>query len=144
MVFNAEPLGMSLCIMALILFAINQHNLQEEEYNKNVEDPREWAKRTVNFFNETLRPDEKPREFVDGIVPGSRNDKHEWAKWTHGMSVCFRDTLVDLMYCKRCGITGKRYRMSSHVKIDSKYRKKAFRKCSTAREELKRNPERYS
>jgi len=34
MVFNAEPLGMSLCIMALILFAINQHNLLKKRYEQ--------------------------------------------------------------------------------------------------------------
>ena len=44
--------------------------------------------------------------------------------------------MYDGMYCVRCGITGKRFGLGSHIKIDSKYKKKAFLKCNTAKEEL--------
>ena len=115
----------------------------EEEYDENIEDHQQWAKETLKCFNETLRPYEKPRELVDVVVLDAKNNKHEWEKRTDGMSVRFRGQLVDLMYCKRCGITGKRYGISSHVKIDSKFRKKAFRRCDTALEELKKNPDKY-
>ncbi|GEM_PF-3057935 len=122
---------------------VGEEETWEEEYDKNVEDPKEWAEKTVAWFNETLRPGEKPRELVDVVVINTKNDNHKWEKRTDGMSVWFRGNAVDLMYCKRCGITGKRYGISPRVRIDSKYRNKAFRKCDTAIEELRKNPDQY-
>ena len=122
---------------------VGEEETWEEKYDENVENPRKWAEKIIKSFNETLRPYEKPRELVDVVVLNAKNNKHEWEKRTDGMSVRFRGHLVDLVYCKRCGITGKRYGMSHHVKIDSKYRKKAFKKCDTALEELRKNPNKY-
>lgn len=34
---------------------------------------------------------------------------------------------------EKCDVTGKKYGFSSHVRIDSKYRKKVFRRCDTAK-----------
>lgn len=128
----------------IIVRDVDGEDTWEEEYDENTQDPRAWAENVIKFFNSTLKPDwEKPRELVDVVVLDERDIKHDWEKRTDGMSVNFRGNFVDLMRCRRCGITGKRYGISGRVKIDSKYRKKAFRRCDTALEELKRHPEKY-
>jgi len=108
-----------------------------EDYDKDISDANEWAKNTIAQFNATLRPHEKARKLLDVVVLDESNKKHHrWVKRTDGMSVNFRGGLVDLMFCERCGITGKRHGISSTVIIDSKYRKKAFRECHTAIAEM--------
>ena len=111
----------------------------EESYSENVEDPHKWAKDTIKFFNSTLKPGEKPRTLVSVIISDNSNKKHhKWIKRTDGMSKSFRGSIVDFMYCDCCGITGKRYGTNGRIKIDSKYRKNAFRECHTAIEEMKK------
>ncbi len=108
-----------------------------EDYDKDVPDARKWAEDTIAGFNETLRPHEKARELLDVQVIDSSNDKHHhWVKKTGGMSVKFRGSFVDMMYCDKCGITGKRYGLDGSVTIDSKYSKKAFIECHTAKKEI--------
>lgn len=107
-----------------------------ESYDKNVTDPQQWAENTIAAFNATLRPGEKPRTLLGVEVENASNDNlHDWVKRTDGMSVPFRRRLVDLMFCSKCGITGKRFGIGSSVKIDSKYRKKAYLQCHTAKEQ---------
>lgn len=113
-----------------------------EDYDKDIPDPEAWAKETVDRFNATLRPREKPRTLLAVEVIDRDNAKfHKWVKRTDGMSVGFRGVMVDLMYCKKCGITGKRYGLQEYVTIDSKFRKKAFRECHTAQIEMKKERE---
>lgn len=105
-----------------------------EEYSDD--DPEDHAKSLVEFFNSTLRPGEKPRRLLQVEVLDEAHQEHDWQKRTDGMSIRFRGKTVDLMRCSRCGVTGKRFGLSTVVKIDSKYRKKAFQLCHTARQEL--------
>ena len=108
-----------------------------EDYDKDILDAEEWAKETVAGFNQTLRPGERERMLLAVEVLDSDNAKfHEWIKRTDGMSISFRGRIADLVYCAKCGITGKRFGLSSTVFIDSKYRKKVFRRCDTAKEYL--------
>jgi len=110
-----------------------------EEYDEKVEDAHIWARDIIKRFNETLRPYEPPRELLRVEIIDDNNKKfHNWIKRTYGMSVKFRGATVDLMYCSRCGITGKRYGFYSNVKIDSKFRKKAYKECHTAQIEIRR------
>lgn len=105
-----------------------------EDYDKDIPDAQKWAEDTIGQFNKTLRPNEKSRTLLKVEVEDSSNDKHHrWRKYTGGMS-SGKDG-ADIMYCERCGITGKRYGLSGLVTIDSKYRKKVFRQCDTARKE---------
>lgn len=95
--------------MKFIITVKNQDSQWEETYDKNVEDPHQWAKDTVARFNDTLRPHELPRELVSVNVVSKVNDHHRWEKRTNGQSVLFRGRIADLMYCADCGITGKRF-----------------------------------
>ena len=109
-----------------------------EDYNMDVKNPQKWAEETIKWFNTTLRPMEKPRTLLAvEVVDESNKGHHRWRKRTDGMSVDFRGETVDLMYCERCGITGKRHGLNKNVEIDSKYRKKAFQKCNTAQQEMR-------
>ena len=104
-----------------------------EDYDKSIADPKKYAEEIISRFNATLRAHETPRELIEVQLIDPDNKKfHDWQKRTDGMSVNFRGSTVDLMYCKKCGITGKRFGISENVKIDSKYRKKAFQECHTS------------
>ncbi len=122
-------------------FRMNVKNIGEsdssarwENYEKAIDDPQKWADNCIESFNRTLRPNEKPREVIAVEVLGDElnEELHSWEKYTSGMSVQFRGRCTDMMYCSKCGITGKKFSLSSTIKIDSKYRKKAFQKCNTS------------
>lgn len=102
----------------------------DEEYDKDVDDAQKWAEDTCAWFNSTLRPGERERSVVSVTVSSYENDNHRWEKRTDGQSVLFRGRICDLMYCAKCGVTGKRFGLSSTVVIDSKFSKKKFRKCT--------------
>jgi hypothetical protein len=108
----------------------------KEFYEKNISDPEKWGKSIIESFNATLRPHERLRVFLGIEILGDKDNSelHEWEKMTSGMSVQFRGRHCDIMLCKKCGITGKRYGLSSAIKIDSKYRKKIYRKCNTSKQ----------
>lgn len=122
----------------------NSGNEWWEEYDKNIpgntpKEAEKWASGVLKRFNETLRPNESPRELMKIEILEPNDEKpHEWTKRTGGMSVGFRGCVVDLMFCKKCGITGKRYGLSSRITIDSKFRKKASRQCRPAQIEMGR------
>lgn len=104
-----------------------------EDYDKDVGDPQKWAETTVAHFNDTLRPGEQSRTLLKVEVLDTDSSKHhKWTKSTAGMSQIFRGRCVDIMFCERCGITGKRYGLSENITIDSKYRKKVYQSCATA------------
>ena len=120
---------------------VRTENGQEwwEEYDKDIKNAQEWAKDTIDYFNNTLSPREKLRQLIKVEILDESNERHHrWVKRTDGMSVTFRGQIVDLMFCERCRITGKREGLNDFVKIDSKYRKKAFRECHTAIIELEK------
>lgn len=107
-----------------------------EEYSERTDDAQKYAESMINRFNETLRPHESPRQLLEVVKLSDVNEKHAWYKLTSGQSVIFRGHVVDIMECSCCHITGKRFGLNSFIKIDSKYKKKAFQKCNTAMKEL--------
>lgn len=110
-----------------------------ESYDEKTDDPKAWAEQIINSFNASLRPWETERKLINiETVDDSNSRFHSWVKRTDGMSVEFRGSVCDLMRCEKCGITGKRFGYNKTVKIDSKYKKKAFQRCDTAIEELKK------
>ena len=111
-----------------------------EEYDKQINNPEECAKEMIKTYNETLYPGDLKRTLLKvEILENNNNEYHNWIKQTGGMSVEFRGNHCDLMYCKKCGITGKRFGLGSKIEIDSKYKKKAYQKCNTAIEEIRKN-----
>ena len=109
-----------------------------EEYSENIENAQLWAEKTILAFNNSLRPGETMRTLLAVEVDEVSGDEfHEWDKDIKGMSVNFRGECVDLMRCKKCGITGKRFGLRPAVIIDSKYRKKLFKNCREAKKEMK-------
>ena len=114
-----------------------------ETYEQRTMDPVQWSKDILAWFNSTLRPHETKRVFVrceiEGDVPPA---EHKWFKCT-AMTKSFvggdrHGSMYDAMQCERCGVTGKRFH--GYVKLDSTWRKAAFKRCDTAMEELGRWP----
>ena len=113
-----------------------------EEYTKNIDDPQAWAEEIVNDFNRTLRPGERPRTLLKVEILEEEPIEHSWVKRTDGQSKRVRGRIADLMYCRNCGITGKRYGLSETITIDSKYRAKVYQRCDTAKEHLRKKAQR--
>lgn len=103
-----------------------------ESYEEDMapEEVQEWAEGLLAWFNATLRPGESPRDLIGIIIEDEDNSNlHKWTKRSDGQSVMFRGRVADLMYCEKCGITGKRFGLSQHVVIDSKFRAKKYQQC---------------
>lgn len=105
-----------------------------ETYEKETDDPEQWSRDIITWFNATLRPHEKKREFVRCEVEGEIPPKnHKWFKvsaMTKSMIGGARHgSPYDAMQCERCGVTGKRFGLAPHVRIDSKFKNKVFKRC---------------
>lgn len=127
------------------LFARHEGGTHEwgETYEKEVADPEKWSRDIIAWFNRTLRPGEKKREFVRCEVFGEvAPAEHKWFKvtaMTKTMSGGPRHgQMYDAMECERCGVTGKRYGIQPHVKLDSKWRQQVYKRCDTAMEAMGR------
>jgi hypothetical protein len=118
-------------------------NLWTEDYDKvgigdngNLCQAEDWAHQLIQRFNETCRPGESHRELLKTELLGA-STAHDWFKRTDGMSVNFRGRIVDIMECRKCGVTGKRYGLHStfNVKRDAKFRAKKYEVCDEANRE---------
>jgi len=109
----------------------NLGNFWDEEYDKNIDDPKKWAEETIENFNNTLYPGEKARVLLDVIIedPNTRKE-HEWEK-TNIVTIIKRGQLYDIYRCVKCGITAKRYGLGD-IKIDSKFKAKVYQRCDTS------------
>lgn len=101
-------------------------------------DPQTFATELLSKFNTTLRTGEKARELVGVRVLEDEPTvlDHVWSK-ENLFTVENRGRYYDVMRCKRCGITGKRFGLSGSVRRDSKYRAKKYEKCRAALESAK-------
>ena len=101
---------------------------------KSEEEANEWSARCIQRFNDTLRPGERERVLVRVVFDHPENQElqqHSWEKTNLYTVLDPRLGLYDTLACTSCGITAKRYGMS-HIKIDSKYRAKAYKQCPPA------------
>lgn len=117
-------------------------NEWNEDYTARTDNPEQWGRDIVAFWNRTLRPHETPREFVSVTVHGEvPPPEHDWFKVT-AMTQQRGDNgrPFDKMQCERCGVTGKRFGISATVNLDSVWRAKVYRQCDTtiAHQESKR------
>ena len=108
----------------------------KETYERITNDPEKWSRDIIDWFNSTLRPHETKREFIrceiHGEVPPAA---HKWFKVTAITKTMMggprHGAMFDAMQCERCGVTGKRFGIGRAVKLDSKFRKKEFKRCDT-------------
>ncbi len=102
-----------------------------ETYDVNTSDPEAWAKGTMDYFNSTLHPGEKEREVVSvSILEKYSLKDHKWEK-QNLVTISDQGDLHDAMKCKVCGITAKRYGLSTIV-YDKRFNKKVFCRCDTS------------
>lgn len=79
-----------------------------------------------------------PRELVSvEVIEDNTVVKHEhkWEK-ENLVTIVKGEYIYDIMKCSVCGITGKRYGLSSDVQRDSKYRAKIYDTCDGAIKKL--------
>lgn len=104
-----------------------------EEYTKETQDPKRWAKDCIEYFNTTCRPGESRRTLVkvelveDGIAPL----EHDWSK-TNLVTLSQGGRIFDDMKCQRCGVTGKRFGFGTVPKRNGIYRPVVYARCDTA------------
>lgn len=105
-----------------------------EEYDEAVTDPLAWAMATVARFNETLRPNEAPRELL-GVETIDTSTHHHWQKQSLTMQVDRDNRMFDVYQCTECGITGKRYGLN-RVTRDPEFKAEVYAYCNTAKDQL--------
>jgi hypothetical protein len=123
----------------VFIIADDQSDWKEVYLLENDVDPIEWVKKALDSFNATLKPNELPRRYKSHTSETKKDDKenHDWIKRLTGMSVQFRNQIVDVFYCSKCGITGKRYNLGGVIKRDSKFRAKKYAQCIGNKEAAK-------
>lgn len=105
----------------------------DEHYDKenvtDIESAEEFGKTAITYFNNSLRTGEKQREFVRAEIQGGGQLEHQWEK-QNSFTVTGPGVSYDIMKCKRCHITGKRYGLGPYVSNDRQYKAKKFDRCS--------------
>lgn len=90
----------------------------------------------LDNFNSSLRQHEGKRTLISIEEIGNGTEKHKWVK-TSGATIQGTHGMYDKYVCKVCGVTGKRYGLSSEVKRDSKYNAKCYETCTSTLEHLR-------
>jgi hypothetical protein len=110
-----------------------------EEYDKPVADPVTWAKETVERFNNT-QPAGAPLRVLIGVrILDGPSREHNWEKTNLVTLQQYQGTMpYDTARCTVCGVTGKRYGLSSTITLDSKFKAKVYRRCDTAKAHLEK------
>lgn len=121
----------------------NSGHEHDETYEKHLKGSdeaaaRHWAEETLENFNNTLNPNEEPRELVSVTLhDADATAEHNWTKTSLSGQQDGDGYVHDKMRCKSCGMTAKRFGVNN-ICIDRKYMwhnvlKKPFRRCDTAK-----------
>ena len=110
-------------------------NVWIEEYTIESDDPQGWAEGIIGNYNASLRPGERPRELVSVEVAGAvaSDGKHDWGK-SNAITVMSSGLMYDTYRCGKCGITGKRFGLSSEVVRDRQYKSPKYERCNGFKE----------
>jgi len=101
-----------------------------EEFVKETDDADRCAREMVDYFNNTLRPNELPRRVLFVEELDEEETEHDWVKSCLVTQLGRSDSRGhDTYRCERCGITGKRYGLDSCIERDRKYQAKKYRTC---------------
>lgn len=90
-----------------------------EEYSKPVDDPEEWAKDTIKYFNNTLHPGEPERVLVKVVVESNAKPLRIEHSWRKTNLVTLMD-MTDRYLCSVCGAKGTRFGLGGPVLADRK------------------------
>lgn len=102
-----------------------------ETYDENIDDPQDWAEKTIVRFNDTLRPHERPRSLVRVEILDRHSVKdHRWGK-TNLMTLSNAHGIYDRVECERCGIKALRYGLQRIVR-QAPFRPKVYERCDSA------------
>lgn len=121
---------------------INTGLVISEEYDiENDKNPEEFASNSIKFFNNTLRPNESPRELISVEVIEEHSTvlhDHIWEK-QNAFTITNKRNCYDILKCKRCGVTAKRYGIGNNIGRDGIYKAKCYAKCETALAQMEKN-----
>ncbi|MEE9366476.1 MAG: hypothetical protein V3W44_07310 [Dehalococcoidales bacterium] len=99
---------------------------------------RNWAEKTLESFNDTLYPNEEPRDLVSVTLddPGAIAE-HSWRKTSLAGQADGDGAIYDKMRCENCGMTARRYGIDQ-ISVDKLYKwrgvlKRPFQRCDTAK-----------
>lgn len=111
---------------------------------ESLDEAEAWAKETVKSFNDTLRPHETPRKIVRVELPpdgDTETEQHDWDKTSLTTVKSKYFGMHDIMKCRSCGITGKRFGLGPHVRIDNDFKAAGFLSCKQAKVLMARRAE---
>jgi hypothetical protein len=96
---------------------------------KTIDDANEYATALIAYWNSTLRPHEKARRVVLVEMTGeSGPTAHDWEKVNLVTILDDRLGMHDILRCKNCHVTAKRYGLTNML-MDRKFRAKKYQGC---------------
>jgi hypothetical protein len=108
---------------------------------KTEADANRWGRNIVKFYNDTLLPYEREREFVRIEWIGDESREHNWKK-VNAITIKDKAGLYDRMRCEHCGITGKRFGLEGNIVRDHLFKANGYSDCDKAKKLLSRKSKR--
>ena len=87
-----------------------------------------WGRDIIEWFNGTLHPGEKPREFVSAEIGGGGSTPHDYQKTNSG-TLEVRGLIFDTYKCAKCKVTGRRYGLNDWIDRDPKFKAAKYEFC---------------
>ena len=111
-----------------------------EDYEKDTDDPKAWARDTVAWFNRNRHPWESPRRVVKVEVLDRFSVKdHNWKKQNLS-TLSNAHGFYDRVKCSRCGVRANRYEFSRII-YQRPFKRVAFQRCDTALAHMQDKPD---